>query len=329
MPPLRLSNNVETERSGNKEQRQNKYWMTWIDTIDISSPNPIFDTRGNDYVLTSGRINIFLHSRSEIYNGSITSATGTLVIGALIDMTETLYIESVIQNYTREVGIEINSTVQTTIIGFTGSRANTFSGKSTIRGHKVELNLMKANGVTSISGDLAIRNGALLKTHFKNQFARHSIVTLDSFSDSASTLRFVSVHYGQRDLQENIHALVVEGDGIIDFGMEDTRGSHGSRYFYMDDLQITLGSNLQILAWEEGRDHLLVRKDSAHLEKSLKRLEFEGYNPGNIHLNDFNKDYWEISGTPEPAAYGAGLAAVGLGITALRNRKKRTAKTTR
>ncbi|KXU35937.1 hypothetical protein AXK11_05285 [Cephaloticoccus primus] len=81
------------------------------------------------------------------------------------------------------------------------------------------------------------------------------------------------------------------------------------------------GAGLDIRGWEEGFSYLLVRKDSKHLADALKKITFDGYLPGRVHLEDFNKDYWQISGTPEPATYGAIFAGAGVGLIVWRRRR--------
>jgi len=89
---------------------------------------------------------------------------------------------------------------------------------------------------------------------------------------------------------------------------------------YLDDLIIDDGSFIDITGWREGEDFFLVRKDSQHLSDSLKKIRFLGYAPNDLHLEEFNKDYWTISGAPEPATYGAVFGMLGLGIFIYRKR---------
>jgi len=66
-----------------------------------------------------------------------------------------------------------------------------------------------------------------------------------------------------------------------------------------------------------------VKKTSAHLTDALKGTAFNSYDPNNVHLEDFNSEYWSISATPEPATYGALLGTVGLGLWTWRKRRDR------
>jgi len=52
-------------------------------------------------------------------------------------------------------------------------------------------------------------------------------------------------------------------------------------------------------------------------------MEFAGYDRNNIHLEEFDAEYWSISATPEPATYGAILGAIGIGLVVWQKRKRR------
>jgi len=120
---------------------------------------------------------------------------------------------------------------------------------------------------------------------------------------------------------------ISERSGQVHFDKGTTAGF--SKHFYLDDLIIDDGSFLNITGWRDGEDFFLVRKDSKHLADSLKKIRFVGYDPNAIHLEEFNKDYWAISGAPEPATYGAVLGSLGLGMFIYRrsNRRKASAVT--
>jgi len=89
----------------------------------------------------------------------------------------------------------------------------------------------------------------------------------------------------------------------------------------LDDLIIKDGAALNILGWKEGRDYLLVHKDSKHLQDALKKLSIDGWGKNQIYLKSYDKDYWSIEAAPEPSTYGAIFGTVGLGIVALRRRR--------
>jgi len=197
------------------------------------------------------------------------------------------------------------------VIAFSSTASNTFTGNTTITGNNI-LRLRKDNGAIAISGDLNIKNGSPVELQRRNQISRNSRVSLVSFVNDASEIKFSGA-----GLSETIHQLTVEGTGKIDF---DDNFYHETRHFYLDDLEIKAGSRLIIQNWKEGRDFLLVRKDSAHLHNSLNKVEFQGYGNGR-KLVDFNHEYYAIQ-TPEPAVYGTGLALAGLGVSGLRRKSR-------
>jgi len=127
-----------------------------------------------------------------------------------------------------------------------------------------------------------------------------------------------------KKVSERLHKLIVNGTGVVGFNSEGEKGNAPSsiRKLFLDDLEIKRDGQLLVVGWAEGRDHLLVRRDSEHLEESLKRIAFEGYDPNAIHLENYDKDYWEINAMPEPAAYGAGLMLGVVGLVRYRKRRK-------
>jgi len=117
--------------------------------------------------------------------------------------------------------------------------------------------------------------------------------------------------------------LVIEDGGVVDFQHSVLDDNLNSKYYlYLDDLIINGSGLLTVQNWQDGRDFILVRKNSQNLTDALTKMAFTGYNPADIHLRDFNSDYWQISALPEPATYGAILAAAGLGLRAWKRRKR-------
>jgi len=126
--------------------------------------------------------------------------------------------------------------------------------------------------------------------------------------------------YGE-GITNTFRELIIENSGVVHFNHSEYN-SHSSKYhIYVDDLVINEGGHLKITDWQDERDFLLVRKNSQNLADALTKMEFVGYDPANIHLRDFNSDYWQISELPEPATYGAILGIVGLGLITWRKRR--------
>jgi|GEM_PF-704811 len=200
---------------------------------------------------------------------------------------------------------------------FKGDRANTFTGNIYISGGSF-LALSKDAGVTSVRGDIYIKDGAQVGLFKSNQISDSSRIY---FSEKTGGSFYLSNQFTET-ISEKLSAIVVSvARGMVIFGSDDSSYfPHGQKHLYLDDLEIKEGSTLLITDWAEGRDHLLVRRDSEHLEESLKRILFNGYDPNAIHLEGYNDEYWEINGAPEPATYGAGLMLGVLGLVRYRRR---------
>jgi len=135
-------------------------------------------------------------------------------------------------------------------------------------------------------------------------------------------LYFASIR-GEKYITERFHSLVVDGVGILEF--EGGLKNHYDRTLYLDNLLVSERSELIVRSWGEGRDRLLVRKDSRNLEESLSRIDFEGYDRRTISRREYDENYWEVfAQIPEPATCGAIFSVFGLGIFifAKRNRNR-------
>jgi len=128
-----------------------------------------------------------------------------------------------------------------------------------------------------------------------------------------------------KDVTNTFRRLIIENIGIVDFNHREYNSESSKYYIYIDDLIFTQGAHLDIQDWKDGRDFLLVRKTSTTLDDALKKMNFSGYDPNNIHLEDFNAEYWSISATPEPTTYGAIFGTAGLALVTWRRRKRHIA----
>jgi len=149
-----------------------------------------------------------------------------------------------------------------------------------------------------------------------NQLSKNSQVILKNHG----ALKALS----QSDITNTVKVLTIEGKGIVHFEHHhsDMPAPKSKYYIYIDNLIINQGSRLVVQGWKEGRDFLFVRKTSPNLADALTKLSFQGYDPANINLRDYNRDYWQISALPEPTAYGALLSIGGIGLWAWRQRKR-------
>jgi len=192
-----------------------------------------------------------------------------------------------------------------------GYSSNTFTGTTIVSGKGIILSLDKKNGATAIQGDVWLEEGTGLTFWRGDQIADSATVTM---SEGVCLNLHQAVH-------ERIHRVVVRGDSTIRFGSAlDNR-------FYLNDLLIADDSVLTISGWKEGRDALLVRKDSEHLWDALSRIYFEGRKEHRAWVEDYDKDYWEIiPAFPESATYGALFGAVGLIVAWCRQRREQKSR---
>ncbi|KXU36721.1 hypothetical protein AXK12_02905 [Cephaloticoccus capnophilus] len=171
--------------------------------------------------------------------------------------------------------------------------------------------LRKPNGVTAIQGNVFVNRGGHLDFDTSHQLARSSVVTLNEGE----------LYLGNwgGDITQSFKQLIVDNSGVLYFEGDD--GSSSIHKLYLDDLLIHASGELIFKRWKEGRDFILVKKTSENVEDALKKMKFEGYDPSKIQLADYNNEYWEVKGAPEPATYGAGLMLGVLGLVRYRRRQ--------
>jgi len=210
-----------------------------------------------------------------------------------------------------KVGLEItNTSTGYNGIGLYGNKANTFTGDVNLTG-RVLLDLYKNVGVVSILGNLNVKEGAKASVYRSGQLGRRTRVLLKSKNNVPSVLG-LSGNY-EENIKEVFNELKVDGSAVVSFYSDINRKPHGRREIIIDDLDVMAGSHLLVKEWLDGRDRLLVRKDSAHVRDSLKRIEFDNHDTRSVNLRSYDKDYWEIYAlVPEPTTYGTFLGAIGL-----------------
>jgi len=197
-----------------------------------------------------------------------------------------------------------------------GDKNNTFTGDVVISGGNNYLALRKEKGAIAVRGNVFVNGGAVLRLDESQQLAYSSNVTLKGGTLYHSITK--------TDLTTHFHSLKVEGGSVLSFGSEGTHVN--TRYVYLDELAIAANGHLLVNEWGAGRDFFLVKKtmNKKALDAMLGKIEFKGWLPGRTHLESFNKDYWAISGTPEPATYGAIIGTLGTGLVLWRKRKRGT-----
>jgi len=192
----------------------------------------------------------------------------------------------------------------------TGNEANTFTGDVELSNVYVEL--MKPYGRVSIRGNVFVKNNSRLLFATSHQLSRSSVVTLN--------IGQIYFSYLGGDVTQSFKQLIVDNSGTLAF--EHQNSATTIKKLYLDDLLIRYGGELRVEGWAEGRDFILVKKTSRNLGDALRRMKFVGYDPSKIQLEDYNSEYWEVKGAPEPATYGAGLMLGVLGLVRYRRRGK-------
>jgi len=274
-----------------------------IDSSGIRVDNPWWSTINGYGSLTS----------SQRYLDIIMN-TGTIMPDASGRLSQRgLDIQSVI---TGNMGLRLSGKHDVSgVVYLSGNQNNTFTGNVEIMGPNNYLVLRKINGAVAVQGDIIVNNWAVLRLDESQQVRTTSSVTLTN-----STLYHSTV---SKDLTTRFHRLTVSGSvGVISFGSAGTH-TH-KRYLYIDELVIEGSAHIEVNEWAPDRDFFLVRKtmNKEQLDALMSKIIFRGWLPGRTHLEDYDKDYWSISGTPEPTTYGAILGAVGLGLTVLKKRRR-------
>jgi len=255
-----------------------------------------------------------------LYGGTLTSSDSFLTfyfLGSPQVPGSYLSIDSVITDSYHQVGVKIINQGSGAIF-LEGDQSNTFTGNVEISGTYSGLVLNKSNGATAVRSNVFVRNNALFRFANNDQLLKTSNVTL-----ATSGRLQVLAHFGG-NITNTFKNLIVEGNGIIHFNHKEGNSTHSKYYIYIDDLIINEGGHLEIHDWHDGQDFLLVRKNSQCLADALKKMSFVGYDPNNIHLEDFDTEYWSISATPEPTIYGAILGAAGIGLWCWHKRRRGT-----
>jgi len=306
---LRVIGNVDL----NADAVLNVIFENWT-----NGSQPVLNLRGYVMTVDSGGIAVNASNGSFIHGpGYLTTSQDFLDIKVNVRTASDkgLNIESVIvDNGNRRIGLRVSGNRPGEgVVFLTGSQSNRFTGNVEISGRDNYLALGKKNGAIAVRGDIFVKNGAVLNFTNSNQTLKTSSV----FLNSSRVILYSGV---AANTSNSLKKLTVEGNGVIAF--DHTSVFKFKKYLYLDDLLIRRGGSLTVTGWLDGQDFLLVRKDSKGLAAALKKIDFQGYNRNNIHLVNFNKEYWEISAAPEPATYGVILGAIGLGVVGWRRQRR-------
>jgi len=299
---------------------------------------PEINLNGNLLTVGSGGINFeYNEEQPYLWSGRITSSDSALTIkstthgrseineyGEVIRVNAHLN-AAIENNGSHRVGLVLTgekSKSEYGLVSLSGTQSNTFTGDVLIEGARNVLFLAKRDGATAIQSNVHVRRAGRLAISSSNQISDSSTVILAG-NGSQFTFTTSSV-----DLTEKIHSLKVEsGNGILNFAHWGKAPDNSNKTLFLDDLIINERASLRIVGWGAGRDHLLVRKDSKHLNDALKKLTIDGWGKNQIYLKSYDKDYWSIEAAPEPSTYGAIFGTLGFGVWAWRRRISKECRT--
>jgi len=250
------------------------------------------------------------HGATILGKGSITSNNNTIDIGFGGHSKYGFRIDSTIRDNGHKVGLRVSGPGRGAYIEMSGAEANTFTGDVELSNF-VTLRLQKRDGLVSIKGNVFVNSHSQLIFDTSHQLSRSSVVTLNNGS-----LYFNSAN----GVYQRSKQLTVDNSGVLLFG--STQNVNFLNKLYLDNLLIRSGGELIVRNWKEGRDFIFVKKTSKNLADALKKMKFDGYDPRRIQLEDYDDEYWEVKGAPEPATYGAGLMLGVLGLVRYRRRQK-------
>jgi len=213
--------------------------------------------------------------------------------------------------------------------------ANTITGLSYLNEGPVYLDYDGLlSGAVAISGRILVGFGAAAPGQLivarNEQIADTATVVLDGVATSDGGLsRHIPVFQIGNALRvvEHIHALRIEGNGIVRFSGAAGRATN---QLFLKDLQIptipNANGSLFVQNWVENVTYLIVSRTAPNVMAVLNRIRFQGWAPG-AKLWDYDANNWQIvpMGAPEPATYGAILGALGLGLVVWRKRRQRRA----
>jgi len=200
------------------------------------------------------------------------------------------------------------------IVYLGGDKNNTFTGNVEITGGNTYLALGKTKGAVAVF----VNAGATLRLDESQQLRYSSNVTLTN-----ATLYNPEF---AKEISTKFHRLTVKGSwGVVSFGSQGTHDH--KRYLFLDELVIADSACIEVKEWAPDRDFFLVKKtmDKETLDSLMSKIYFRGWLPGRTHLESYDKDYWQISGTPEPSTYGAIFGGVVLVLAGCRLSRRRCA----
>jgi len=186
----------------------------------------------------------------------------------------------------------------------------------------------------SVTGPITVKANATLWLQFNFGSPTESVriaktggglPSLNLNGDKNHEANFVLIkHREDTSLIQGLSTLYIEDKGSIQF---HNTAPATPIILYLDQLTFNdANAILRIINWVEGATYLLVKKTwgDVNIPPLLSQIYFEGYGfaqSWETHDLSGYSDYWQITPFPEPATYGAILAAAGLGLWAWKRRK--------
>jgi len=286
-------------------------------TSDPTVTRPFINLNGHKITIDAGGIQTNQGMfNSEFTGGTLTSSESSLIVKYSGKEYNSIVLNLTIANSDHQIGLRVEGHDHAhSGLFLLGTESNTFTGNVEVSGWRKHLVLRKSNGAIAVRSDILVREEAVLRFEGDNQLSKTSNIELRSNSILQTLLK-----EGNEKITNTFKNLTVEDGGVIHFSHEGSEIPNAKNYIKIDDLIINLSGHLEIKGWQEKRDFLLVRKNSANLADALTKMNFAGYDLNAIHLEDFDANYWSISSTPEPATTGAILGTAGLGLWIWRRR---------
>jgi|GEM_PF-4631462 len=257
--------------------------------------------------------------------GRILSALGALSIysssghwsGENIFHNKGVFIDSVISDSNRITSVMVagGSRTRNAVVHFTGNESNTFTGAVTVM-LGTFLSLGKTNGAIAVQGDIDLNKGFLV-FHKSNQLSKKSRISVDNG---------MIVFDSREENIQRVSRLNFVSSGVIYFNASHQLNlPRGNRYFYIDEISFSRNAYILFKFWEDGKDFVLLNK-KIYVDGVLPRITIYDRDVkliDNVHVEDFNEEYWYITAAPEPSTYGAVLGVAGLAVYAGRRKQRK------
>jgi len=247
---------------------------------------PIVDLNGHTITLNSKGIEVVANTRNAYLTGGVITSSTNFVDTRFATHPQKVYnyihISSVITDSDHKVGLRVTgNNAEDSGLFLNGNQSNTFTGNVEVYGRRKHLVLAKSNGAIAVRGNILVKEKAILRFSDNNQLLKTSSVALKDSGELQTLSNFNITNIFQN--------LTIGNSGVIRFNHEEERSQNSKYYIKLDEIIISQGGHLKVQGWQEGRDFLLVRKDSTALKDALTKMSFAGYNSGNIHLEDLRR----------------------------------------